>query len=286
MLFICYYKKEGNKDTLLEKGLMKMDEKGKFGTIFNIQKFSLNDGPGIRTVVFFKGCPLRCTWCANPESQSADLQIPWDEKKAPPHFLKLKGERKSVEEIVRIVMQDEPFYQKSGGGITLSGGEALLQPDFAIALLQACKEKGLHTAMETTGFASPAVFQQVIGYLDLLLFDIKHWDEGAHKKYTGVSNLPILANMKYAIQQGKEVLPRLPVIPGVNADLEDAKGFVRRLQEADANKVQLLPFHQFGENKYRMLGRNYAFENVKALYPEDLEEYRQVFLAAGIEAFF
>ena len=92
--------------------------------------------------------------------------------------------------------------------------------------------------------------------------------------------------MKYAIQQGKEVLPRLPVVPGVNADLEDAKGFVRRLQEAGANKVQLLPFHQFGENKYRMLGRNYAFENVKALYPEDLEEYRQVFLAAGIEAFF
>lgn len=263
-----------------------MEKTCQLGTIFNIQKFSLNDGPGIRTVVFFKGCPLKCSWCANPESQSAALEIPWDIKKAPPQLLKLKGERKSVDKIVRIVMQDEPFYRKSGGGVTLSGGEALLQPDFAIALLQACKACGLHTAMETTGFAAPAVFRQVIGHLDLLLFDIKHWDEEKHKEYTGVSNLPILANMKYAIEHGKEVLPRLPVIPGVNATLEDAAGFVRRLREAGAGKVQLLPFHQFGENKYRLLGRNYAFENRQALHPEDLEEYRQVFLAEGIEAFF
>ena len=201
-------------------------------------------------------------------------------------MLKLKGERKSVDEIVRIVMQDEPFYRKSGGGVTLSGGEALLQPDFATALLQACKEKGLHTAMETTGFAAPAVFRQVTGYADLLLFDIKHWDEEKHREYTGVSNLPILANMQYALQQGKEVLPRLPVIPGVNAGLEDAKGFVLRLREVGANQVQLLPFHQFGENKYHLLGKSYAFKNVKTLHPEELEEYRQIFLAAGIEAFF
>jgi len=263
-----------------------MEKNCQLGNIFNIQKFSLDDGPGIRTVVFFKGCPLRCAWCANPESQSPQLEIPWDKRKAPPHFLKLKGERKNVDDIVRLVMQDEPFYQKSGGGVTLSGGEPMLQPEFALALLQACKEKSLHTAMETTGFAPPDTFRRLLEHLDLLLFDIKHWDEGKHREYTGVSNLPILANMKYALQQGKEVLPRLPVIPGVNAGLEDAKGFVLRLREVGANQVQLLPFHQFGENKYHLLGKSYAFKNVKTLHPEELEEYRQIFLAAGIEAFF
>ena len=207
-------------------------------------------------------------------------------ERCPAHALKAEGELKSADEVVRIVMQDEPFYQKSGGGVTLSGGEAMMQLDFAVALLKSCKQKGLHTAIETTGFASPAVFQQVIEHLDLLLFDIKHWDEETHRMFTGVSNLPILANMKYAIGEGKEVLPRLPVIPGVNAALEDAMGFVRRLKEVGANKVQLLPFHQFGENKYHMLGREYDFAKEPALHPEDLTDYQQVFLNERIEAFF
>ena len=302
-----------------------------YGMIFNIQKFSINDGPGIRTVVFFKGCPLKCAWCANPESQEPRLQVLWDRQKCigchtcvkscptlaaqykgtgividhrrcsgsgvcsergiciekcPAHAVKAEGERKSVDEIVRIVIQDEPFYEESGGGVTLSGGEATMQPEFAVELLKALKERGIHTAIETTGFASPAVFERIIAYADLLLFDIKHWDEEEHKEKTGVSNLPILQNMKYAIDQGKEVLPRLPVIPGYNDRLEDAAGFVCRLQEVGAKRVQLLPFHQFGEKKYHMLGKEYAFTGVKGLHPEDLEEFRQVFLDNGIEAFF
>ena len=302
-----------------------MKSSGKYGMIFNIQKFSLNDGPGIRTVVFFKGCPLKCTWCANPESQEPRLQVLWDRQKCigchtcvkscptlavqckgtgividhrrclgsgiciekcPAHALKAEGERKSVDEIVRIVMQDEPFYEESGGGVTLSGGEATMQPEFAVALLKALKERGIHTAVETTGVASPAVFERIIAYVDLLLFDIKHWDEEKHKEKTGVSNLPILQNMKYAIDQGKNVLPRLPVIPGYNDSIEDAQGFVRRLNEVGTQRVQLLPFHQFGENKYHMLGKEYAHADVKALHPEDLQEFRQVFLDNGIEAFF
>lgn len=296
-----------------------------YGMIFNIQKFSLNDGPGIRTVVFFKGCPLKCTWCANPESQEPRLQVLWDRQKCigchtcvkscptlavedketgiiidhrrcsgsgiciekcPAHALKAEGERKSVDEIVRIVMQDEPFYEESGGGVTLSGGEATMQPEFAVALLKTLKERGIHTAIETTGFASPAVFERIIAYVDLLLFDIKHWDEEKHKEKTGVSNLPILQNMRYAIDHSKNVLPRLPVIPGYNDSIEDVQGFVRRLKEVGAKRVQLLPFHQFGENKYHMLGKEYAFTNVKALHPEDLQEYQDVFLAHGIDAFF
>lgn len=302
---------------------MKVSEK--YGVIFNIQKFSINDGPGIRTVVFFKGCPLRCTWCANPESQEPGLQILWDEKKClhcntcvkscptlavknfggkiivnhkictgagvcvekcPAHALKPTGERKSVNEILKIVLQDLPFYEESGGGVTLSGGEAIMQPEFAIELLKALKENKIHTAIETTGFAPPAIFRQVIEHLDLILFDIKHWDEEKHKAKTGVSNVPILKNMKYAFDAGKEVLPRLPVIPNYNDSLEDAEGFVRRLKEVGAEKVQLLPFHQFGERKYNMLGREYEFSHVKQLHPADLKNFQQIFIDAGIEAFF
>ncbi len=301
------------------------------GVIFNIQKFSINDGPGIRTVVFFKGCPLACGWCANPESQEPRLQIMWDEKKClhcqtcvrscptlaikhvdgsivvdhrkcsgsgvcsergicvekcPAHALKTEGKLQTVEEIVRVVMQDEPFYLESGGGVTLSGGEAMMQPEFAIALLKELKSRGIHTAIETTGFASPAVFNRIIEYLDLLLFDIKHWNEEAHKKATRVSNIPILRNMKHAIAIGKEVLPRLPVIPNYNNSIEDAIGFVRRLKEVGATRVQLLPFHQFGENKYHMLGKEYDYTGVKSLHPEDLVEFRQAFIDEGIDAFF
>ena len=308
-----------------------MKSETKYGMIFNIQKFSINDGPGIRTVVFFKGCPLKCTWCANPESQEPRLQIMWDEKKClhcntcvmscptlavknvdgkikvdhkrcsgagvcsergiciekcPAHALKAEGERKTVDEIMQVVMQDLPFYEESGGGVTLSGGEATMQPEFAIELLKALKAKNIHTAIETTGFASPAIFQRVIEYLDLLLFDIKHWNEAKHKEKTDVSNVPILKNMKYAIEAGKEVLPRLPVIPDYNNSLDDARGFVQRLKEVGAKRVQLLPFHQFGENKYHMLGRDYAFTDVKALHPEDLRDFQQIFIDNGIEAFF
>ena len=295
------------------------------GMIFNIQKFSINDGAGIRTVVFFKGCPLRCAWCANPESQEMKPQILWDSKKCincqtcvkncpnhsissfdgkiqidhktcngckicvencPKHALEIEGEIKTVDEIMSVVMQDLPFYEESGGGVTLSGGEVTMQPEFAIGLLKALKAKNINTAIETTGYTSPEIFQRIVKYVDLLLFDIKHWDESKHKEKTGVSNVPILENMKYAIDAGKEVLPRLPVIPDYNNSLDDAKGFVQRLKEVGAKRVQLLPFHQFGENKYQMLGREYDYTDVQALHNEDLRDFQQVFIDNGIEAFF
>ncbi len=254
------------------------------GIIFNIQKFSINDGPGIRTVVFFKGCPLKCQWCANPESQDTKVQILWDEKNA--HKFKSKGEIKTVDEIMKIVLQDLPFYEESGGGVTLSGGEALMQPEFALALLKELKSKNIHTAIETTGFVSHEIFQHVIKYSDLLLFDIKHWNESKHKEKTGVSNVPILKNMKYAVEIGKEVLPRLPVIPNYNDSLEDAENFIKCLKQVGLKRIQLLPFHQFGENKYKMLGRKYFYSGVKALHPEDLKNFQKIFIDNEIEAFF
>ena len=298
------------------------------GLVFNIQKYSVNDGPGIRTVVFMKGCPLRCQWCANPESQENHIQVLWDEKKClqcgtcvsvcpesavrkedqgssfavridgklcvgcgtcvrncPAHALKTEGEWRTVEDVVAVCLQDLPFYEESNGGITLSGGEVLSSPDFTVALADMLHEKHLHVALETTGFASSAVFERVIAHADLLLFDIKQWNEKKHREGTGVSNLPILANLKTAISSGIEVLPRIPVIPGFNASLEDAEGFSNLLNDHGIHKAQLLPFHQFGENKYHLLNRPYAYQDIPALHPEDLEEYLHVFTRNDIAAF-
>lgn len=304
---------------------MKAADENKTGIIFNIQKFSVNDGPGIRTVVFFKGCPLRCCWCANPESQLAKPQILWNQKKCihchhcvdicpsnavstkneyiifdplkcsncqicvsecPQKALETNGYLKTVKEVMDIVMQDLVFYEESGGGITLSGGEILSQPEFAIELLLASKNQGLHTCCETTGFAKPELFRKVIEYVDYILFDIKHWDLKAHKTGTGITNELPLANIKYAIDAGKEVLPRIPVIPGFNNSLEDALKLAETLHSVGAKRCQLLPFHQFGENKYHLLNYSYEYENVPSLHREDLQEYIQIFLDTNIDAFF
>ncbi len=295
------------------------------GIVFNIQKYSVNDGPGIRTTVFFKGCPLRCRWCANPESQSSAVQVLWDASKCldclrcvslcpnravsreggriridpaacglcgncvrecPGRALKTEGMRMTVSEVLCIVRQDLPFYEESGGGMTVSGGEAMAQPHFVRQLLLGAKEDGLHTCCETTGFAMPDVFEGILSLLDCVLFDMKHWDAEAHCQGTGVTNELPLQNLKLANRSGKDVLPRIPVIPGYNDSAADAEGFVRRLTEAGSSRCQLLPFHQFGENKYDLLGTPYAYRDVPALHREDLEPYRQIFLSHGIDAYF
>lgn len=293
--------------------------------ILNIQKFSLNDGPGIRTIVFFKGCPLRCKWCANPESQSSRMQILWNPdncircgrcardcpekavflsqdrvgirsdlcsdcglcvENCPGRALRCEGKWHTVEDVLGVCLQDLPFYEESGGGVTLSGGEPLLHPDFSVALLEALQAKRIHTAIETTGFAPAEVFDRVALRTRLLLFDMKHWDEQKHLEGTGVSNRPILENMKRAVAAGIEILPRIPVVPGYNSSPADAAGFCRRLREVGLARVQLLPFHQFGEKKYTLLGRDYAYANVSALHEEELASYREVFLQNRIQAFF
>jgi len=207
-------------------------------------------------------------------------------KNCPGHALTSEGEWKTVDDLMSVCLQDRIFYEESGGGITLSGGEPLMYPDFVIALLEALKIEGIHTAMETTGYASPEVFNRIIPHVNLLLFDIKHWDEKKHIEGTGVSNQLVLKNMKYAVALQKEVIPRIPVIPGFNDQLTDAEGFCRLLNEVNLTRVQLLPFHQFGENKYTQLGQDYFYKNAPALYEEDLVSYRRVFLQNKIDAFF
>lgn len=293
--------------------------------IFNIQKYSIHDGPGIRTVVFFKGCPLKCLWCSNPESQNNKIQIICDKAKCtqclhcidicpsnaislnndhieidstkctscfscvnscPSKALSIEGKFLSISEVLKEVMKDQMFYEESNGGVTLSGGEVLMQHEFASELLKALKEKNLHTAIETTGYASKDIFSKFIENVDLLLFDMKHYNREAHFKATNVYNDLIIENLKTAIAAGKEVIIRIPVIPNINSRLEDAEGFCRLLKSVNAKKVHLLPFHQFGQKKYDLLNKKYAFENVKQLHEEDLLDYENVFIRNGFDCYF
>ena len=295
------------------------------GITFNIQKFSIHDGPGIRTTVFFKGCPLRCEWCSNPESQIKNVQILHDQSKCsyclscvetcpngaithednkiiinedkcvgcltcvnscPNRALSYEGDYQTIEEIVDICMQDIDFYEESGGGVTISGGEGMSQPDFLKKLIAELKKNSVHVAIETTGYVKKETFEELAKELDLLLFDVKHYDREKHYNGTKVYNDLIVENLKWAIDNGIEVLPRIPVIPDFNDSLEDAEGLAKLLVEVGAKKVQLLPFHQFGEKKYELLNRNYKYKNKKALYPEDLEEYQKIFLDKGLNCFF
>ena len=295
------------------------------GITFNIQKFSIHDGPGIRTTVFFKGCPLRCEWCSNPESQIKNVQILHDQSKCsyclscvavcpngaithednkiiidedkcvgcltcvnscPNRALSYEGDYQTIEEIVDICMQDIDFYEESGGGVTISGGEGMSQPDFLKKLIAELKKNSVHVAIETTGYVKKETFEELARELDLLLFDVKHYDIEKHYNGTKVYNDLIVENLKWAIDNGIEVLPRIPVIPDFNDSLEDAEGLAELLVEVGAKKVQLLPFHQFGEKKYELLNRNYKYKNKKALYPEDLEEYQKIFLDKGLNCFF
>jgi len=201
----------------------------------------------------------------------------------PVKALEYVGKQMALEEVMKEVMKDKDFYEESGGGVTLSGGEVLSQPDFAAALLKECKERGIHTALETTGYAPFQTFQKVTDLADLLLFDMKHYDKDKHLEYTSASNELIIENMKAAVHSGKHVIARIPVIPDVNDSLADADGFCDLLHDIGIKEVNLLPFHQFGESKYARLGMEYEMKDVKALHPEDLQEYFQVFTDSGFD---
>ncbi|MFL0166597.1 glycyl-radical enzyme activating protein [Candidatus Clostridium helianthi] len=293
--------------------------------IFNIQKYSIHDGPGIRTVVFFKGCPLSCLWCSNPESQDSKIQIICDKTKCtqclhcidvcqnnaislndnhikidsnnciscfacknscPHKALSVEGEFLTLSHVMNEVMKDEMFYEESNGGVTLSGGEVLMQHEFASQLLKILKEKNIHTAIETTGYASNETFSKFIQDVDLLLFDIKHYDREKHFKVTNVYNDLIIENLKIAIDNGKDVIIRIPVIPNINSSLEDAKEFCKLLESVNAKKVNLLPFHQFGQKKYELLNKPYTFQNTQQLHEEDLLEYKNIFVENGFDCYF
>lgn len=228
------------------------------GRIFDIQKFSVHDGPGIRTIVFLKGCYLRCRWCCNPESQEYKIQTMIRNGKET-----VIGKDVTVEDVMKDVLKDMPYYRRSGGGITLSGGETMAQPDFAVALLSACKEYGLNTAIETTAFADYSVVERFLPVCDLFLMDIKHINSEKHKEFTTQPNELILENAKKLAVSAKELVIRVPVIPTFNdtpEEIEAIAEFAKSLKTV--KQIHLLPYHRLGYDKYVGLSRDYGMGDV------------------------
>ncbi len=240
--------------------------------IFDIQRNSFVDGPGIRTTVFFKGCNLRCKWCHNPESQKKEKEIMFYKNKCTlcgrcqdieefdENFFcyndarELCGKDYTADEVLKIIIKDKTFYDNSGGGVTFSGGECMLQINFLLEILKKCKENGIHTAVDTAGHIPWEHFERLIPYTDLFLYDIKSMDSSVHKEYTGVSNELILENLSRLLDSNVPLWIRVPVITGVNdteEEMEKIKNFVSG--KGKCEKIELLPYHAMGEHKYEAL---------------------------------
>lgn len=245
------------------------------GRIFDVQRYSIHDGPGIRTIVFLKGCTLRCLWCCNPESQSFKIETMMVQGKP-----KIIGRDVTVEEIMETVEKDRPYYWRSGGGLTLSGGESLCQPEFAGALLHAAYSRGINTAMESMGDADYKVIETILPYLDQYLLDIKHTNTEKHKKFTGKSNLRMLDNAKKIAASGKtELIIRIPVIPSFNETEEEIMGIAEFADKLPGvNRIHILPYHRLGQDKYEGLGRKYLMEDAKPPSNEHMERLKALII--------
>lgn len=286
------------------------DDRKNYGYVFNIQKYSLHDGPGIRTVVFLKGCQLRCRWCSNPESQLLQPEISYSKEKCihclecidkcdkkainiikqkdidnnkimidrnkcnncgecvkicPSKALTIYGELTSYKEVVDIVEKDIDFYSKSQGGLTISGGEPLSQPEFTKSILKEAKARRIHTAIETCGYGKWSDLKEVAMLLDYIIFDIKSMNNEKHKEYTGASNKLILDNFSSLCKEFPNLkkLVRTPVIPGFNDSIKDIQEIREFIKEKPNIKYELLPYHRLGKVKYENLGREYLMKDAK-----------------------
>lgn len=249
------------------------------GRIFDIQRYSIHDGGGIRTIVFLKGCPLRCKWCCNPEGQHYNV-----EKMTLGGKEKIVGQDVTVGEIIDIVERDRIYYRRSGGGLTLSGGESLTQPDFAVALLKTAKERGINTAMESTGFADFSVISRYLPYLDLYLMDIKHMNSAKHKEFTSQPNELILENAKKITDAGTRLIVRTPVIPTFNATKEEI-GEIARFASSlkGVTQMHILPYHRIGTDKYKGLNRDYSLTGIEPPSKELMNELLEVVNSYGLK---
>jgi pyruvate formate lyase activating enzyme len=294
--------------------------------IVNIQKFSLHDGPGIRTLVFFKGCPLHCLWCANPECISPGPEIGFNQAlcdgcgkcaavcplnivnpdgRGMPGIdrerctacgecvgvcsskaLVVYGKEASLEELFEEVRSDALFYESSNGGVTVSGGEPLLQPDYVEALFKKCRETGITTAMETCGQASPDVLARILRQVDFVFYDLKVADERKHRELTGVSNRLILDNARLVAESGVRLMFRMPLVPGLNDDrgnIEATARFILSLDRGSLGSIELMPYHRLGTGKYEALGREYSLKSLDMASAESVESARMRFMQSGID---
>ena len=232
------------------------------GWVYNIQRYNLHDGPGIRTIIFLKGCPLRCPWCANPESQSFEPEMMGDE---------MIGYEITAKEAVDRAARDIAFFKRSGGGITLSGGEVVAQPDFSQAIVAEAKRRGIHITLETACCTSWETFIRVAENADVVLADIKTMDEQHHLKMVGISNFQILDNIKRYSALGKEIIVRIPVIPGFNDGPKNLWQTAAFCKVAGIREINLLPYHEMGVNKYKKLKKNYQLSGTRPPSKERLE---------------
>lgn len=258
------------------------------GIIFDIKRFAVHDGPGIRATVFMKGCPLKCSWCHNPESMSADIcTVAKTVRIGDKTFTENEtvGREMSVSDVMKELQKEKIFMEESGGGVTFSGGEPLQQADFLIEILQTCKQKEMHTAVDTSGFAKWEVLEKVAQYTDLFLYDLKIIDDELHKKHTGVSNKLILENLIRLLDAGKKVWIRLPMIPDITfaeANIHQTIDFLKQ-QKHSIECVNLLPYHNTASHKYDRFGFVNSFPQLKSVRKGDLEKSKKQFEEAGFQ---
>jgi len=270
-------------------------------TIFNIQKFSLHDGPGTRTTVFFKGCPLKCTWCHNPESFDKNIQVTFDQEKCiecdickgvrdistaekcPANAIEKIGYEITVDELFSEIEKDKEYYKTSNGGVTFSGGEPLIQSEFLYEILKKCKENGIHTAIDTCGQASKEVFEKINEFVDFYLYDLKLMDNAQHLKYTGVKNDLILENLKYLSDKGKRIFIRLPLIPEITDTKKNISEIIEFLNGIKFEQINLLSYHGYAKNKYIKLGITTGIDIKNELSDNRLEEIKDKFISAGFK---
>lgn len=293
------------------------------GIITEIERYAINDGPGIRTNIFLKGCPLRCKWCANPETQKTTNQLMYWQNRCigcqhciqncPTHSLAwgktgitinreqceacgtctnvcnsqaltMAGEKKSVADILEIVKKDLPFYQISGGGVTFSGGEATSQGAFLLGLAKAMNENNIHTCIETCGYAKWETLESIVPYIDIFLFDIKTIDDDEHTALTGVSNALILENLCKLFKIGADVIVRIPIIPGLTDTDKNIHDTLTFLKKhAPGSSVSLLPYHRLGTSKYKKLNMDYSLEQIIPPSPGDMQRLKDIFVAHGFQ---
>jgi len=295
----------------------------KNGIVFDIKKYAIHDGPGIRTTVFFKGCPLRCWWCHNPEGQDLEPELVYRKNRCigcgecikkcpkqaifledqhisvnrkncilcgncsevcPTDALSIAGRRMSAKEVLEEIEKDRIFYDESDGGVTFSGGEPLLQPGFLNALLDECKERGIHTTVDTCGLARYEIIEKMRDKVNLFLYDIKTMDARKHMKYTGASNEQILKNLKKLAEDGSSIVISFPLIPGINDDDKNAVRTAKLISSLpNIKQVNLLPYHRAGIEKYRNLGKPYKLDKIQPPSSQKIKSIKEKMEALGIK---
>ena len=259
------------------------------GLIFSIKRYSIHDGPGIRVTVFMKGCPLHCRWCHNPEGISPESETVTRINRIGDKEFKTEekvGELYTVESILDILEKERVFINQSKGGVTFSGGEPMLQCEFLLEALKACKLNGYHTAVDTSGYTSLEKFKDLLPFTDLFLFDLKHLDNAKHFEATGVSNFGIIENLMFLLRYSKEVMLRIPVIPEFNDDtvyMEELLSFISSLKAGTLKKINLLPYHKIGSSKYKKFGIPYKMDAIEPPDHAEMLIMKELLMKSGIK---